>query len=114
LSTVIIFRVAADEGDGFERRGDLLPREREVGLDDRALAREGVDDRKSAEPAAVVEPVGDEVHAPPLVRSGRCGRHHAEVAAALPALLRAYCQAFLAVQPVGPLVVHLPALRGEA
>jgi hypothetical protein len=54
----------------IERQSHLLSAERRVGMEQQALAGELVDHRQHADPAAVGQPLSDEIHAPLLVRTG--------------------------------------------
>ena len=60
-------RRASQSNDWVERRSDLLSAQRGIGMQGQALAGELIDDRKHPDPAAVGQPLSDEIHAPLVV-----------------------------------------------
>src|SRR5205807_10540944 len=78
-----------------------------IDLDRQALSRVIIHDVQHAKPPPRAECVGHEVHRPHLV--GCHGLRQGLAYPAFPSTLAPQRQLFLYVQPVHPLVIHLPA-----
>lgn len=117
LGTIVTanpLRGAAPVLESFQKGDDLLPPEARRHLDPQALPAKIIDYRQDPEPPPVEELVRHEVHAPALVRSPGLGPLAPDLGAgAPPGAFGPQVQAFLAVEPPDPLVVHPPALPAE-
>jgi hypothetical protein len=97
---------AAGGDQGVELAHDPQARQRGVGDQEEAFAREVVDEGQDAEPAAVGERIRQEIHAPALV--GTLRDRHRRPCADCPFAPRspAHLQPFLTIEATQLLVVH--------
>lgn len=103
-------RLAPDRDDGIQLARNTGARERGVRHQGKAFACAVVGDRQCPEPAAIRQCVGDEIQRPALVRPrGKCQRRP-QSECALAAATLPHLQAFLAVEPPEPLLVHRQAV----
>ncbi len=96
-----------------ENRRHVLAREGEAYFRHGTNPAKVIYSRHDPHPAPIGEPIGHKVHAPPLVRSLRCGHWHPYCGNAVLAALEPKREPFLAVDAIDPLVVDLEAFFGK-
>lgn len=112
--------VGADDSRTFalgpqplQHPGHALAGQRVIRFQAGTAAVPQVHDRQHPEPPAILQAVAHEVHGPLLVRPGRSGRYHAQMARPLATTLEPQRQPFLPVDALHPLVVHRPAFPAQ-
>src|SRR5579871_6079723 len=106
-------RTATHGDDRLELAHDPQSRQRRVGDQRQAFAREVVDDGEDAEPSPVRERIRQKVHAPALVGTLRDCHWRPRSNRALAAAAAANLQPLLTIEPAELLVVHGNALTRE-
>src|SRR5512141_2065924 len=97
----------------FECLDYLHPRHRAIGFQLNALPRELIHHGQNAERSPVRQLIAHKIHAPAVVRSYSYAGWHGPSSRHLPSLFRSYNQAFLPVQSIDALGIHMPAFAPQ-
>jgi hypothetical protein len=106
-------RGAARLHEPIEDRDHSRADPRGIDPDRQTFTREDILHGQDPDAPAVVEAIGHDIHAPPLIRAGRRGGAHPELTDAFPPAVHPHAELLGPIEPIRLLLIDPPALPTE-